>query len=63
MWFHKKPHVSYLLSLGTKIHPHTRYKLEEVVHCDASNAFRVWIHEEQSYQRQRDVLIDENNIV
>jgi hypothetical protein len=33
-----------------------------VGYCDASKAFRVWIHEKQKMVISRDVLIDENNI-
>ena len=33
-----------------------------VGYCDASKAFRIWIHEKQRVVISRDVLIDENNV-
>jgi transposase InsO family protein len=73
MWFHKKPDISYLRIFGARTFVHTpdanRKKLDPksqegifVGYCDASKAFRVWIHEKQRVVISRDVLIDENNI-
>ena len=73
MWFHKKPDISYFGIFGARTFVHTpdanRKKLGPksqerifVGYCDASKAFRVWIHDKQKGVISRYVLIDEKNV-